>query len=190
MTEYRFVQIIIVVILGLGLTEILRNLGGQVRRRSRIEVYPLQVFASGFLLFSILMWHWSFSQKLEVTWTLPIFILKVIPTIALALGAQVIGIDFDSSKSAKQQYFENCGLLYFILASAPIIAVFTTKFTYESLLTTGGTLTVYNILRLVTAGVLVSLAFIKKPSYHWIALIFSFALVTGSTSVVLFKLKF
>ena len=171
MSQFRFVQITIVIILGLGLTEILRNLGGQIRRRSEIEVYSLQIFASCLLLFFILTWLWSFSLSLEVTWNLPLFLLKVIPTIALAFSAQLIGLDFNSTRSPEQQYFENCRPIYLIFASVPLFEVITTTGTAESLPITPEYLIVLNIFRVVIAGVVASLGFIKKPSYHWSVLI-------------------
>ena len=46
------------------------------------------------------------------------------------------------------------------------------------------------IFRLVGAGAVASLAFIKKPAYHWVVLIGLFIAVIETTSAVLFKLKF
>jgi len=115
-----------VIILGLGLTEILRNIGGQIRIRSKIKVYPLQIFASCLLIFFILMWLWGFSKSIEVTWTLPVFLIQVLPAIAFALSAQILGLDFNSTRSAEQQYFGNCRAIYLILASIPLFGVITT----------------------------------------------------------------
>jgi hypothetical protein len=189
LSQFRFVQIVIVIILGLGLTEILRNLGGQIRRRSEIEVYPLQIFASCLLLFFILTLLWAFSLSLEVTWNFPLFLLKVMPTIALAMSAQLIGLDFNSTRSSEQQYFENCRPIYLILASVPLFEVITTTVTAESLPITPEHLIELNIFRVVVAGVMASLGFIKKPAYHWSVLIGSFVVMFGWTSAIIFELK-
>ena len=188
MSQFRFIQIIIVIILGFGLTDILRNLGGQIRRKSEIEVYPLQIFASCFLLFFILMWLWSFSGLLKVTWNLLLFLLMVIPTIAIALSAQLIGLDFNSTRSSKQQYSENCRSIYLILASAPIFQVIITTISAKSLPITAEYLTALDTLRLVAAGFVASLGFIKKPAYHWSVLIGLFIAIFASTSAIIFEL--
>lgn len=181
---------IIVVILGLGLTGILANLGGQIRNKSEIEIYPLQVFASCFLLLSILMWHWSFSRTQNVNWTLPLFILNVIPAMVLALGAQVISVEINSSKSPQQQYFDNCGSIYTILASVPFITIIIETFALESLTISTDILTGANILRLLSGCIMLSLAINKKPKYHWLSLMLLYVLVTCSTSVAIFNLDF
>lgn len=190
MTDYRFVQMIIVVILGLGLTGILANLGGQIRNRSSIEIYPLQIFASCFLLLTILMWHWSFSRTQDVNWTLPLFILNVIPPMLLTLGAQLISVEINSPKSPQQQYFINCGFIYSILASVPFISIIIETFIPESLTISTEILTGTTILRLLSGCILASLAIIKKPTYHWLSLMLLYVLVTCSVSVAIFNLKF
>lgn len=190
MTEFMFVRVTIAIILGLGVTEILRNIAGQIRRKSHIEVYPLQVFASLILLFFIIVWLWGFSGSSAVTWTFPVFILKVLPAIALALSAQIIVLDFDSSKSPKEQYFKNSRVVYLILASAPLYELIFTAVTLKYLSIAVETLKMLIIFRLAGAGVVASLAFIKKPAYHWVVLLGLCIAVIETTTAVLFKLKF
>jgi len=190
MTEFRFVQITLVIILGFGVTEILRNIGGQIRRRKEIEVYPLQIVVSCSLLFFILLWLWSFSQSIDVTWTLPIFLLQVLPTIALALSAQIIGMDFNSTKSSKQQYFDNCTATYLILAIVPLLSVFTTTTNSEYMPFTRNHLMLINIGRFVVTGITASLGFIKKPLYHWSVVIGLLIINFGSALTFIFRLKF
>lgn len=189
MSQFRFVQATIIIILGLGLTEILRNLGGQIRRSSKIEVYPLQIFASCLLLFFILTWLWDFSASVEVTWTFPLFLLTAIPTIALAMSADLIGLDFNSTKSSEQQYFEKCKPIYLILASVPLFSVITTIFTAEFLPFTPEYLIMLNIFRVVFAGFVALLGFIKKPAYHWSVLIGIFIAMFWWTVAIMFELK-
>ena len=190
MIEFMYVRVTIAIILGLGMTEILRNIAGQIRRKSHIEFYPLQIVASLMLLFFIIVWLWGFSGSSAVTWTFPVFILKVLPAIALVLSAQIIGLDFDSTKSPKEQYFKNSRVVYLILSSAPLYEVIFTAVTVKYLSIGLETLKMLTIFRLVGAGAVASLAFIKKPAYHWVVLIGLFIAVIETTSAVLFKLKF
>ena len=46
MSEFEFVQVTFAIILGLGVTEILRGVGEQVRARHYLRLYPLQLVAS------------------------------------------------------------------------------------------------------------------------------------------------
>ena len=167
MTEFRYVQTTLIIILGLGVTEILRNIGNQIRRRTEIEVYPLQIFVSWSILLFILMWLWSFSQSIDVKWTLPVFLLQMLPPIALALSAQIVGLDFNSKKSSKEQYFDNCTAIYLILAIVPLVSVFITITNSDYISITRDSLMLINISRLVQFGLTASLGFIKKPLYHW-----------------------
>ena len=124
-----------------------------------------------------------------MTWNLLLFLLTVIPTIAVALSAQLIGLDFNSTRSSEQQYFENCRSIYLILASVPLFEVITTTVTAKSLPITVEYLIVLNIIRVVLAGVVASLGFIKKPVYHWSVLIGLIIVMFGSTSAIIFELK-
>ena len=54
MSQFEFVQVTLIVILGLGLTDILRNLGEQYRHRRQVQLSALQVMASVLLMTVIL----------------------------------------------------------------------------------------------------------------------------------------
>lgn len=190
MTEFKYVQTALIIILGLGVTEILRNIGSQIRRRTEIEIYPLQIAVSWSILLFILMWIWNFSQSIDVRWTLPVFFLQILPTIALALSAQIVGFDLDSKRSSKQQYFDNCTAIYLILAIVPLVAVFTTLSNSEYMSISRDSLRLINISRLVQSGFVASLCFIKKPLYHWLVVIGLVIAFFGSELTFAFKLEF
>jgi hypothetical protein len=163
LSEFEFVQVTVAIILGLGITELLRNIGEQIRRRSSIEVYSLQVAASCVLVLVILRYLWTFWSNLEVFWNLPLFLLTVSPSIALALSAQVIKVDCDSDASPKEQYFKNSIAIYLFWATAPLCQlIFDVVLDY--------TFTSDYVVRLLVVGLLASVGFIKKPAYHWIVL--------------------
>ena len=124
MTQFEFVQVTVAIILGLGLTDILRSLGEQFRSRSEIEVAWLQVGASCLLLLVILIYLWGFWVALEVTWTLPLFMMQVASAIALALSAQFIKVDLSSGKALEAQYFDNGVGTFTLWAMAPLSLCF------------------------------------------------------------------
>ena len=181
LTQFEFVQVTIAIILGLGLTDILRNLGEQFRNRSEIEVSWLQVGASCMLLLVILIYNlWGFWGALEVNWTLQLFMLQVSPAIALALSAQLIKVDISSGKTPEAQYFNNCTATFTLWATAPLFSMF------FSLATTGNVNIAADAARIGVAILLVSLGLIKNRIYHTVVLS---VLLLSATSVVFFEFQ-
>ena len=182
MSEFEFVQVTIAIILGLGITAILRNIGEQIRKRPEIQMYSLQLASSCLLVLVILRYLWTFWSTLEVSWNMPLFLLAVSSPIALALSAQVISVDCDSTTSPEQQYFENCRATYLFWASAPLIGVFFDVVSgWEPKLIDVG-------VRFFVVALLGSLAFAKRPSYHWFVLLLLFIGLVGGMSSTQFAL--
>jgi hypothetical protein len=161
----------------------------QIRKRSDIKVYPLHIFASFLLFFFILMRVWGFSIYTDATWTLVSYLLVMMPTVALALCAQVIGLDLDSAKSPEQQYFENCKPLYLIMGSVLVFAVIGSIAKSEYSNISKDSMTLLNSVRLLFAGLLASLGFIKKPAFHWVVLSSLFVAVLATASATVFVLQ-
>ena len=163
MTQFEFVQVTLAIVLGLGLTDILRNLGEQFRRRSEIEVCWLQVLASGLLLSVILIVYlWAFWATSDVDWTLLLFVLQAGSAVSLALSAQFLKVDISSPKTLQAQYFDNCRAAYSAWAAAPVFAL------CFSLVADGAS--GIDLARTAVAILLVSMGFIKKPIYHAVVL--------------------
>ena len=182
MSEFEFVQVTIAIILGLGITAILRNIGEQIRRRSEIQLYSLQLASSCLLVLVILRYLWTFWSTLDVSWNLPLFLLVVSSPIALALAAHVISVDCDLTTSPEQQYFENCRATYLFWASAPLLGVF-----FDAV--SGFASTLLDIgFRLFVVALLGSLAFTKRPSYHWFVVLLLFIGLVGGMSSTQFAL--
>lgn len=162
LSQFEFVQVTIAVILGLGLTDLLRNLGEQYRNRNEFEICWLQILASCLLLFIILMYLWNFWSTSRVAWTLPLFALQVASAVALALSAQFIKVDWTSSKTAKAQYFYNRLATFLSWSLAPLFAgIF-------SVLTNDG---IVFLPRIGVVVLLVSLAFVNKQIYHAVVIV-------------------
>ena len=182
MTQFEFVQVTVAIILGLGLTDVLRSLGEQFRHRHEIEVSSLQVGASCLLLVIIVIYLWNFWLASDVSWTLPLFLMQVASAIALALSAQFIRIDLSSGKTPEAQYFDNCTATFVSWAMAPLFAL--------SFLIAVGNASAGDAGRLVAATLLVSLAFVKRPGYHAIVLTLLLLLsVFAGPAVSLFELR-
>ena len=163
MTQFEFVQVTLVIVLGLGLTDILRNLGEQYRHRQDIKVSWLQIMASCLLLSVILIVYlWSFWSTSDVEWNLTLFVLQAGSAVALALSAQFIRVDLSSDKALSVQYFENCRVTYATWAMAPLFGLLFSIATNN--------LSVLDAPRVFVAALLVSMGFIKAPAYHVVIL--------------------
>ena len=153
-------------------------------------LYPLQIFVSCSILLFILMWLWNFSQSIDVRWTLPVFLLQMIAPIALALSAQIVGLDFSSKKSPEEQYFDNCTAIYLILAIVPSVAVFTTMTNLDYMSINRDSPILINVGRLVQSGFIASLGFIKKPLYHWSVVVGLLIVFFGSELTLVFEMNY
>jgi len=182
LTQFEFVQVTVAIILGLGISDILRSLGEQFRNRSEIEVAWLQIEASCLLLLVILIYLWNFWLASEVTWTLPLFITQIASAIALALSAQFIKADLSSAKTLEAQYFVNCTATYLVWAGGPLFGVFFSMAI--------GNTSAADAWRVGAAFLLTSLGLIKNRTYHKVVLIVLLLLATvGSPILGLFQLR-
>ena len=162
MNQFEFVQVTVAIILGLGLTDILRNLGEQFRARAEIEISWLQIGASCLLLFIILIYLWSFWLGSGVTWTLPLFLLQAASAIALALSAQFLKANLSSKQSIEDQYFANARVTYLVWACGPIfLLLFVLAADIAASVDVG---------RVAAAVLLISLALIRHRTYHKVVL--------------------
>ncbi len=171
MSEFEFVQVTFAIILGLGVTEILRGLGEQIRARHYLRLYPLHVVASCIILMAIMIGLWGLWFVKGVQWTFPQFMLQAAPTIALALAAHVIRADCSiGADSLCEQYFRNSGPAFLLLASVPLLTIVITFTRLDERPDDATNLVVITAARLLLAALGASMAFIKRPAYHWSAL--------------------
>jgi hypothetical protein len=187
-SEFRFVLIVIGIMLGLGLTQIIRSVGDQLRRRAEIQIYPLQLIACVLLFYFILVWMWGFTLFNEATWNFATYILIIAPATALSMSAQLICPDLRSARSPEQQYFANSRPLYLVMSSVFILSIINTVVNSEYLFFDEEVLTIINGSRLLGAVSVASMAFIRKPAYHWLILIGVFIVLSASVSAHLFLL--
>jgi hypothetical protein len=141
------------------LTDILRNIGEQIRHRRTKALSAVQMLASVLLLQVILGYLWQFWGTVDVVWTLPLFMLQTAAAGSLALCAQLVRVETASAKTAEGQYWENSFVLFLFWAAAPLIsAVF-----YAAADILDNT---FVFLRFGVVALLVSLAVINKKAFH------------------------
>jgi hypothetical protein len=172
----------VAIILGLGLTDILRNIGEQVRRRHESQLSTVQLLASILLLQVILTYLWQFWAAAEVIWTLPLFLLQTAAAVALALCAQFIRVDTTSARSAEAQYWENCALIYASWAAAPLLSW---VFLEAAAANIDSSL---NVSRFPVIALLGSLALFRRKYYHLAVLALLLAILVFGNVAFFFEL--
>lgn len=176
LSQFEFVQVTIAVILGLGLTDLLRNLGEQYRHRNEFEIYWIQILASCLLLLVILRYLWIFWAASDVTWTLPLFLLQAASAVALALSTQFIKVDWNSSQSAEAQYYDNRLATYASWCLAPALAGVFVLVTGEGVMG--------DLARIVVIVLLTSLAISNTPRYHTLVIIALVLMLAADLAIV------
>ncbi len=165
MSQFEFVQVTVAIILGLGVTEILRNLGEQIRHRHVLNICPEQIMASALLLCVTLIYLWSFWSNEAVTWTIVLFAVQAASAISLALAAQLIRIDCASEQTPAEQYYSNSVATYIAWASAPgfaMLFILLSRTDLESV----------DYVRLMIIPLLLTLGFVHKPLLHRSVILF------------------
>ena len=172
MSQFEFVQITFAIILGLGVTTILNGLGEQLRRRHTHQLFYLQVASSLLLLLVHLAWLWGFWQTRQTEWQFGLFLAYAIPSVCLALAANVSRIDCSaSSESSRDQYFRNAPVLYGLWSGAELIGILLGLHYASGLedLDQSG-LVIFSVVRLAGAALTLSLGFVRKITFQWLTL--------------------
>lgn len=181
MSQFEFVQITFAIILGLGVTTILNGLGEQLRQRHTHGLYPLQVASSLLLLLVHLAWLWGFWQTRQTDWHFGLFLAYAIPSVCLALAANVSRIDTSAAaQSSRDQYFRNAPVLYSLWAGAECMGILLGLHYASGLeeLDRFGLIT-FSIIRLVGAGLTLSMGFVKRTGFQWAVLSILFLLLAA-----------
>lgn len=170
MSGFEFVLVLYAIIAGLGISDILSGWGEQIRARQRMSAYPLQIALSSLLMYYGISFLWAFWTFRNIVWTFSLYIaLATIPLI-VSLASRVIRVDTSiDAPSARDQYFQNSGPVFLILALIPAILVLL------SLVTNLGDsardrpdLVQLTFLRASLCVGLLYVAWTKRASVHWL----------------------
>jgi hypothetical protein len=170
MTIFEFVLTPLALIIGFGITEILKGWGERVHHRNRSKSHVLQIASSSMILFFSLVYLWVMWLIRDIVWTFPLFLLIAIPGYAVALAAYINRVDCSAdAPPILDQYFHNSrplyGMLTLFLLSLITLSLLTGVATHAM-----NSLDVIAVtLQLSLLGVLVFLAWSKKLQHHLFA---------------------
>jgi hypothetical protein len=173
MSGFEFVLVLYAIISGLGISDILRGWGEQVRVRHRMSAYPLQLALSFFLMYFGITFLWSLWTFRDAEWTFLLYITGAIVPLLLSLASGIIRVDpAIGAPTAKDQYFQVARPIFLILSCIPILIIVGSFTTYARELVPNRPegmqfmlLTIYRVL--LSVGMLY-VAWSKKASVHWI----------------------
>ena len=118
MSTFEFVLIAIAIVVGFGISEILAGWGRQLRLRNEMDLCPLQLVASAYILALSLRYMWLQWALRSADWDYAGYLLTAAPAVVLALAAQVTKVDLarEGRGTAESQYFESRRPLYALVA--------------------------------------------------------------------------
>ena len=172
MSSLEFVLVPFGIIVGFGISEILRGWGQQIRTRQTHNPHPLQIASSATILLLCLLYLWSTWLLRGIEWTLPIYLVTAMPALALALAANIARIDTSiDSPPVLEQYFQNSRPVYVLLTALPVSAIvleLTTEVREQA--PNPPNLLAITLFRLTVIALIASLAWSKNLRYHAAAL--------------------
>ena len=115
MDRFSFVMVLLSIIVGLGVTELLRNFARQIQDRTKIKHYWVHTLLAILVFVALLQQWWeSWDQRFVEAWTFPILLLMLGGPIGLYIISHLLfpkdieGVDF------KAFYYEKRRVNYFI----------------------------------------------------------------------------
>ena len=167
MSEFEYVVVLMSFIVAFGASELLSGWGRQYLGRARAKPYPLHIFASVLLFFSLLQSLWGYWGFRSVSWDFGDFILALLPLLPLVGAAGIIMPPREQSATdpdLKQHYLSVYRAIFVLLAMWVALG------TIAELLLVEPSLHLGQAVRLVGTLLLLGLSFTAKPAAHWAGL--------------------
>jgi len=121
MDRFSFVMVLLSIIVGLGVTELLRNVARQIQARNGIKFYWLHAVLAALVFVALLQQWWeSWDQRAVETWTFPILILMLGGPIGLFILSHFLYPDDLEGTDFKAFYYENPRIIY-LIAGATVL---------------------------------------------------------------------
>jgi hypothetical protein len=181
MSIFEFVLTPLAIIIGFGISEILRGWGQQIHNRHLNNSHTLQISCSALILFFSLVYLWSMWLIRDIVWTFPLFLLLAIPGYAVALAAYISSLDTSvDAPPILDQYFHNSRPIYGLLALFPLSAMTSFLLTGTRELIAGtANLAVVTTILITLLALFITLAWSRSQRYHLAAMGFLWILLNG-----------
>ncbi len=183
MSEFDFFLIVFAIILGFGISAILAGWAEQLRLRHRIDPHPLQIAATGIILWFHLQYLWGMWIVRGVEWTFALYLLFAAAALAVALAAHVARVDLAAeAPEIREQYFRSSRPVYALLGVflVSVIAMSLIPAIRGVIQDPSNQVGIgITIARLSVLGVLVSLAWSRSERLHRVGLALLWLLAIG-----------
>lgn len=123
MSRFEFVLVLLSIIIGLGLTELLINVVGQIKARKTTRVFwPQSVLVTIILLALLQIWWEIWELRVVEVWTFPVLLLMLAGPITLFCISHLIFPSKIEGADMKKFYFSNSRLIWGLAAFTVIVA--------------------------------------------------------------------
>lgn len=163
MESFQHIAALISIIIGLGLTQILKNINALIKERRSVKFYWLSLYwAAGTFVLQIQWWWGIYRMKSLETWDFHFFMFLILNPISmyLASGTVLPQVHQGMRTDLRSHYFENSRWFFLLCACNPLLDILRKVIFQQQFLSSG------NIANIFPFVFLVSLAFIKNEKYH------------------------
>jgi hypothetical protein len=186
MTPFEHLAVLISIILGLGITHLLTAIHHLIVARSRVRLYWLSLAWTGLMLVSQIEWWWaSFALRHATTWNFFYFLFVLMSPVLLYLAAAFVlpGIEPGKDYDLRAHYYRNARWFFIIVAASPVVDGI------RRAVQAGSPTDLGAVSNLVSAALLGSLAFYRRPAYHTVitvivTAIFLYFIVSAAVKLV------
>ena len=130
MEIFEYVSVLTSIIIGLGITHLLKGVAGLIQHPGREEVYGTHLVWVAYMLFStVLWWWWQFGLDARPTWTLGIYLfVSAFALVFYLLCALLFPADMDDYEGFHDYFMSKKSWFLGLLALAYLLDLLDTLF--------------------------------------------------------------
>jgi len=173
MSGFEFVLVLYAIIVGLGISDILKGWGEQIRVRHRMAAYPLQVALSFILMIYGITYLWAMWTFRDTVWTFNLYAAMAVIPLAISLASRVARVDTSmGALPARDQYFQNAKPVFILMALAPAMLILLSFLSpiRDSVLNPPNILWLTALRVTIFAGILY-VAWSRNEKVHWVGIV-------------------
>lgn len=126
MDEFNYLSVLISIILGLGITRLLKGIGQQIEFRSQIESYwPSLLWAATLLLIHVQSWWSMFGLRFHAHWGFLTFLVVLLQPIVLYLLAALVLPSMIAGErvNLREHYFAQARWFFSLLSGLLVVSL-------------------------------------------------------------------
>lgn len=123
MEIFEYVSVLTSIIIGLGITHLLRGIAGLIQHPGREEIYPTHVAWVTYMLFTtVLWWWWQFGLDARAEWTLGVYLfVSAFALVFYLLCALLFPADLDDFEGYHDYFMSKKAWFLGLLALAYVL---------------------------------------------------------------------